>query len=152
MRVVIALAAFLMVEASAIVMAQVTGASAAEQQLFAEANRARKAEALAELKWDEALAAAARRHAGVMAQHGSAEHGFAGEPNLASRASKAGARFVYLAENVIKGTSAQDIQAEFLKSSRHRANMLDADMDSIGVGVVERGGQVFAVENFSKAK
>jgi uncharacterized protein YkwD len=152
MRVVIALAAFLMVEASAIVMAQVTGASAAEQQLFAEANRARRAEGLAELKWDEALAAAARRHAGVMAQHGSAEHGFAGEPNLASRASKAGARFVYLAENVIKGTSAQNIQAEFLKSSRHRANMLDTDMDSIGVGVLERGGQVFAVENFSKAK
>jgi uncharacterized protein YkwD len=152
MRVVIALAAFLMVEASPTVMAQATGASAAEQQLFAEANRARKAEALAELKWDEALAAAARRHAGVMAQHGSAEHGFAGEPNLASRASKAGARFVYLAENVIKGTSAEGIQAEFLKSARHRANMLDADMDSIGVGVVERGGQVFAVENFSKAK
>jgi uncharacterized protein YkwD len=152
MRVVIALAAFLMVEASPTVMAQATGASAAEQQLFAEANRARKAEGLAELKWDEALAAAARRHAGVMAQHGSAEHGFAGEPNLASRASKAGARFVYLAENVIKSTSAQDIQAEFLKSSRHRANMLDADMDSIGVGVVERGGQVFAVESFSKAK
>jgi uncharacterized protein YkwD len=152
MRVVIALAAFLMVEASAIVMAQVTGASAAEQQLFAEANRARRAEGLAELKWDEALAAAARRHAGVMAQHGSAEHGFAGEPNLASRASKAGARFVYLAENVIKGTSAKNIQAEFLKSSRHRANMVDTDMDSIGVGVLERGGQVFAVENFSKAK
>jgi hypothetical protein len=41
MRVVIALAAFLMVEASAIVMAQVTRASAAEQQLFAQANRAR---------------------------------------------------------------------------------------------------------------
>jgi len=25
-------------------------------------------------------------------------------------------------------------------------------MDSIGVGVVERGGQLFAVEDFSKAK
>jgi hypothetical protein len=30
--------------------------------------------------------------------------------------------------------------------------MLDADMDSIGVGVVEHGGQLFAVEDFSKAK
>jgi hypothetical protein len=30
--------------------------------------------------------------------------------------------------------------------------MLDADMDSIGVGVVERGGQLFAVEDFAKAK
>ena len=152
MRVMIALAAFWIVGASALLMAQVTSASAAEQQLFAEANRAREAQGLAELKWDEALAAAARRHAGVMAQHGSAEHGFAGEPNLASRANKAGAHFVYLAENVIKGTSAGGIQAEFLKSARHRANMLDTDMDSMGVGVVERGGQMFAVENFSKAK
>jgi hypothetical protein len=30
--------------------------------------------------------------------------------------------------------------------------MLDSDMDSIGVGVVERRGQLFAVEDFSKAK
>jgi uncharacterized protein YkwD len=148
----IALAAFLMMGVCAILMAQVTSASAAEQQLFAEANRARKAEGLAELKWDEALAAAARRHAGVMAQHGSAEHGFAGEPNLAARANKAGAHFVFLSENVIKGTSAEVIQGEFLKSARHRANILDTDMDSMGVGVVERGGQMFAVENFSKAK
>jgi uncharacterized protein YkwD len=152
MRVMIALTAFLMVEASAIVVAQGTSASAAEQQLFAEANRERKAHGLGELKWDDALASAARGHAGVMAQHGSAEHGFAGEPNLASRANKAGAHFVYLAENVVRGTSAEGIQAEFLKSARHRANILDTDMDSIGVGVVERGGQVFAVENFSKAK
>jgi hypothetical protein len=43
-------------------------------------------------------------------------------------------------------------EAEFLKSVRDRANMLDTDMDSIGVGVVERDGQLFAVENFSKAK
>jgi hypothetical protein len=30
--------------------------------------------------------------------------------------------------------------------------MMDSDMDSIGVGIVERGGQLFAVEDFSKAK
>jgi hypothetical protein len=30
--------------------------------------------------------------------------------------------------------------------------MLDSDMDSIGVGVAERAGQLFAVEDFSKAK
>jgi uncharacterized protein YkwD len=153
MRIMVALAAFLMVGASASLIEQApTGASAAEQELFAGVNRARKAQRLPELKWDEALAAAARRHAGVMAKHGSAEHGFAGEPSLASRASQAGAHFVFLAENVIQGTSAEGVQAGFLNSARHRANMLDTDMDSIGVGVVERGGQLFAVEDFSKAK
>jgi uncharacterized protein YkwD len=88
----------------------------------------------------------------LMAQHGSAEHGYAGEPNLASRAKQAGAHFVWLAENVIQGPAVEVVQEEFLKSTNHRANILDSDMDSIGAGVVERGGQLFAVEDFSKAK
>jgi len=153
MRIMITLAAVVMVGFCAILTAQApTSVSPAEQELFAGANRARKAQGLPGLKWNEALATAARRHAGVMAQHGSAEHGFAGEPSLASRATQAGAHFIYLSENVIQGTSAEGIQEEFLKSARHRSNILDQDMDSIGVGVVERGGQVFAVEDFSKAK
>jgi uncharacterized protein YkwD len=153
MRIVITQAALMLVGASALLMVQAqTSASAVEQQLFTGVNRARKAQGLTGLKWNEALAVAARRHAGLMAQHGSAEHGYAGEPGLASRVTQAGARFVSLAENVIQGTSAEGIQAEFLKSVNHRANMLDADMDSIGVGVLDRGGQLFAVEDFSKAK
>jgi uncharacterized protein YkwD len=153
MRIMIKLAALVMVGVSAILLAQTqASATAAEQQLFAGANRARKAQGVPGLKWDEALAAAARRHAALMAQHGSAEHGYAAEPSLASRATQAGARYVWLAENVIQGRGIDVIQEEFLKSANHRANILDTDMDSIGVGVVERGGQLFVVEDFSKAK
>jgi uncharacterized protein YkwD len=152
MRIVIRLAVLVMA-ASVILAAQtLPGASAAEQQLFASVNQTRKAQGLPDLKWNETLAVAARRHAGLMAQHGSAEHGYAGEPTLASRVTKAGGHFVWLAENVIQGTSAEGIQEGFLKSANHRANMVDSDMDSIGVGVVERNGQLFAVEDFSKAK
>lgn len=129
-----------------------TGGSAAEQELFVSANQARRAQGLPAFKWSEALAMAARRHAGLMAQHGAAEHGFPGEPALAARVTQAGARFVWLSENVVQGSRVETIQAEFLRSPNHRANMLDAEMDSIGVGVVERGGQLFAVEDFSKAK
>jgi uncharacterized protein YkwD len=39
-----------------------------------------------------------------------------------------------------------------MKSPQHRANILDGDMDSTGIGVVKRNGQLFAVEDFSKAK
>jgi uncharacterized protein YkwD len=153
MRIVIKLSALVLICASAILSAQAqAGATAAEQQLFAGVNRARKAQGLPGLKWDEALAAAARRHAALMAQHSSAEHAYAGEPSLASRATQAGARYVWLAENVIQGHGVDVIQEEFLKSANHRANILDTDMDSIGVGVVERRGQLFAVEDFSKAK
>jgi uncharacterized protein YkwD len=153
MRILIRLAVLVVVGVSAILPAQVQpNASAAEQQLFSSVNQARRAQGLPDLKWSETLAVAARRHAGLMAQHGSAEHGYSGEPTLASRVTKAGGHFVWLAENVIQGTSAEGIQGGFLKSANHRANMLDSDMDSIGVGVVERGGQMFAVEDFSKAK
>jgi uncharacterized protein YkwD len=129
-----------------------TGASAAEQQLFASVNRTRAAQGLPVLKWDEALATAARRHAGLMAQRAAAEHVFLGEPSLPSRVTRAGAHFVTLAENVVLGSGVPAIQAEFLRSPNHRANILDPDMDSCGVGVVERGGQFFATEDFSKAK
>jgi len=145
MLLVFGLAAFLTVQAQ-------TSASVAEVQLFTSVNRARRAQGLPALKWNDALAAAARRHAGLMAQRGAAEHGFAGEPSLASRVTQAGGHFVWLSENVVQGPAVETIQAEFLKSPNHRANMLDSDMDSIGVGVVERGGKLFAVEDFSKAK
>jgi uncharacterized protein YkwD len=129
-----------------------TGASPAERQLFVSVNRAREAQGLLTLKWDDALAVAARRHAGTMAQRGAAEHVFPAESTLPSRATKAGARFLSLSENVAMGSDVGLIEAEFLKSPNHRANILDTDMDSIGVGVVLRAGQLFAVEDFSKAK
>jgi uncharacterized protein YkwD len=152
MRIVIGLAVLVM-SASVIMIAQAQpAASASEQQLLGSVNQTRRAQALPDLKWNETLALAARRHAALMAQHGSAEHGYAGEPTLASRVTKAGGHFVWLAENVMQGMSAEGIQEGFLKSANHRANMLDSDMDSIGVGVVEHGGQLFAVEDFSKAK
>ena len=124
----------------------------AERELFASVNQARRAQGLAPLRWDEALAAAARRHAEVMAKHGSAQHGFEGEPSLSARAKQTGARFNWLAENVTQGPTPGFIHSQFMKSPPHRANIVDTDMDSIGVGVVEQGGQLFAVEDFAQAR
>jgi uncharacterized protein YkwD len=153
MRAMIRAAVFAVVGLAALlpVQAQISG-NTAERQLFLSVNRARRAQGLPELRWNGELALAARRHAGLMALHAAAEHGFAGEPTLAARVTQTGARFVWLAENVAQGPGVEAIDAEFLRSPNHRANMLDSDMDSIGVGVVERGGQLFAVEDFSKAK
>ena len=124
----------------------------AERELFASVNQARRAEGLAPLRWDGSLAAAARRHAQAMAEHGSAQHGFDGEPSLSERVKRTGAHFRWLAENVIQGPSPKFIHAQFMRSPPHRANILDRDMDLIGVGVVERGGRLFAVEDFSQAR
>ena len=120
-----------------------------ERELFASVNQARRAQGLAPLRWDESLA---RRHAEVMAEHGSAQHGFEGEPSLSARVKQARARFSWLSENVIQGPSPEFIHAQFMKSPPHRANILDREMDSIGVGVVKQGRQLFAVEDFSQAR
>ncbi|MGA8538275.1 MAG: CAP domain-containing protein [Terriglobales bacterium] len=126
--------------------------SRAERELFTSVNHARRAGGLAPLRWDNALAAAARRHAEVMAQRGSAQHGFAGEPSLTARVKQAGGHFSWLSENVTEGPSATFIHSQLMNSPSHRANILDRDMDSIGIGVVERRGQLFAVEDLSQAR
>jgi uncharacterized protein YkwD len=87
-----------------------------------------------------------------MAQQGSIAHQFPGESSLPGRATQAGARFVWLAENVDQAASASSIHERLMKSPLHRANILDRDMDSVGIGMTIRDGQWFAVEDLSKAK
>jgi uncharacterized protein YkwD len=126
--------------------------SDAERQLFDAVNRERKAQGLPSLKPDEALAAAARAHAQRMAEQGTLSHQLPGEPNLLARARAAGAHFTWLAENVDQGPNPTAIHQSFMKSPQHRANILDPDMDSAGIAIATRNGQLFAVEDFSKAR
>jgi uncharacterized protein YkwD len=121
-----------------------------ERNLLAAVNQARRNQGLAPLRWDESLAAAARRHAAVMAEHRSAQHAFGGEPGLSARVKQAGAHFSWLSENVSQGPTSDFIHTQFMRSPSHRANILDMDMNSIGVGVVEQAGQLFAVEDFAQ--
>jgi uncharacterized protein YkwD len=124
----------------------------AERELFASVNQARRSQGLPPLRWDDSLAIAARRHAETMAEHGQTQHIFEGEPSLSTRVKQAGARFVWLSENVTQGPSPVFIHTQFMQSPPHRANILDRDMDSVGIGVIEQRGQLFAVEDFSQAR
>jgi uncharacterized protein YkwD len=133
------------------VLAHAQSPARAEKDLFAAVNQARHAQFLPSLRWDESLAAAARRHALVMAEHGAAQHAFDGEPGLLTRVKLAGAHFTWLSENVTQGQTAESIHAQFMKSPNHRTNILDSDMNSIGIGVVEQNGRLYAVEDFSQA-
>src|SRR6267154_3518875 len=114
----------------------------AGRELLDSVNQARRSQGLAPLRWNESLATAARRHAEVMAEHGTAQHGFQGELDLSARVKQAGARFSWLSENVTQGPTAQFIHAQFMNSPPHRSNILDRDMDSVGIGVVEKRGQL----------
>jgi hypothetical protein len=122
-----------------------------ERMLFDSANRERTAQGLPPLQWDAALTAAARQHALRMARENSLSHQFSGEKNLSARAMQAGARFSAIAENVAEGPSAANIHAQWMKSPPHRGNLLDPQLDSVGIAVTQRNGQLFAVEDFSQA-
>jgi len=125
--------------------------SAPEQTLFDAANRERVARRLAPFKWNAALASAARAHAQRMAQENRLEHQFPGEMDLGTRVRLAGVRFRAVAENVAQGPSAAIIHTQWMNSPPHRANLLDPELDSIGIAVAERKGQLFAVQDFSQA-
>ena len=119
------------------------------QTLLQLANHERTERGLTPLKWSEALADAAHQHAVRMAQQNTLSHQLPGEPGLEDRASKAGARFTSLAENVALGPSVEGLHQQWMNSPPHRANLLDPNLDSAGIAVEDRIGTLFAVEDFS---
>jgi hypothetical protein len=121
----------------------------AAQTLLKSANRDRAAHALAPLQWSPALASAAQQHAARMARENTLSHQFPDEPGLAQRAAQSGAHFSSVAENVAEGPSAESIHRQWMSSPPHRANLLDPHLDSVGIAVENRGGALFAVEDFS---
>jgi uncharacterized protein YkwD len=132
--------------------------SSAERALFEAANRERVAQGLQPLRWDEALANAAREHAMRMAQRNALSHQFPGEMPLQDRARLAGARYTVIAENVAEGPAADTIHSSWMHSPPHRANLLDPELTAIGISVVlspdghsGRGGMLFAVQDFSQS-
>ena len=126
--------------------------SSAEFQLLNAANQERKAQGLQLLRWDDKLASAARGHVREMASRNAIAHDFPGEASLPERVTQAGVRFSSIAENVAEAPSVARIQELWMHSPGHRANILDKDMDSLGVGVVRRNGEYFAVEDFARIK
>ena len=125
--------------------------SAADLTLLNAANRDRAATGLSPLRWDANLAAAAHQHALLMAQRNALSHQFPGEAPIQDRARHAGARFSLVAENVAEGPSIPGLHTQWMNSAPHRANLMDRELDSIGISVVQSGSMYFAVEDFSTA-
>ena len=123
--------------------------SSADLTLLNAANHDRAAAGLPALQWDANLAAAAHQHALLMAQRNALSHQFPGEPPMQDRARHAGARFSLIAENVAEGPSIPGLHIQWMNSAPHRANLLDRELNSIGVSVVQNGNMYFAVEDFS---
>jgi uncharacterized protein YkwD len=127
-----------------------SAATIAEQYLLSAANQERLARGLSELRRDPQLALAAAGHAREMAMHEGISHQFAGEAELTSRGAKAGVGFSAISENVAQAPNVVEIHEMWMHSEHHRSNLLDPSIDSAGISVVERGGELYAVEDFAK--
>lgn len=122
-----------------------------EQQLFTLANQTRAGNGLGSLKWDPALAAAALQHCNLMADMGSISHRYQGEADLTVRAGQAGAHFSLVEENVAVGPYVDGIHRGWMNSPGHRENLLNPQIDRVGIAVVARGGSLYAVADYARA-
>jgi hypothetical protein len=123
----------------------------AEQYLFTAANHERAQQGLPALRWDDKLYRAADAHAVEMVQRESISHQYPGEPDISARVLRAGAHFSVVAENVAEAPTAVRIHDAWMQSPGHRANLLDPRLDAVGIRVLSRDGQLYAVEDFDRS-
>jgi hypothetical protein len=121
----------------------------AEQYLLAALNQERAARGIPQLRNDPVLAQAARFHALQMAAHNGISHQFPGEPELSQRGANAGAHFSMISENVAEAPDSSMFHQMWMNSKGHRENLLDPEVNVVGIAVVLHAGQFYAVEDFA---
>jgi hypothetical protein len=122
--------------------------SPAEKQIFDQLNQEREKHSVEKLQWNDAVAEAARSHAKALAENGQLSHQFPGEATVPERIGATGARFTLSAENVARTGYVEDVHLALMTSPGHRANMLNAAYNAVGIGVVESEGKVYVTQDF----
>jgi uncharacterized protein YkwD len=127
--------------------------SPAEQTLLRLANQSRATQNLPPLQWNPALAKAAQTHLQRMLQTpATLQHQYPGEPDLATRGAQAGAHFSTIAENLGgQAPNPADLHQVWMTSPTHRANLLDPNLNSVGISVHPgNDGLLYAVQDFAR--
>lgn len=125
-------------------------ASEDEQEILRLVNRERQSRGLAPLADNERLQQAARRHSERMAAANQLGHQLDGEAELGRRLGERELRFDTDGENVAFAADAADAHSALMHSPHHRANILDREYNSIGVGVVRTAGGIFVTQDFAR--
>jgi hypothetical protein len=123
----------------------------AAEQLLSLANDARREQGAPLLQWDPALAAAALNHCRRMTVEGEISHRYGGELSLTERAGQAGAHFSLIEENIAVGSYPALIHQGWMQSPGHRTNLLNPQVDHVGIATVAARGVIYAVADYSRA-
>jgi uncharacterized protein YkwD len=124
----------------------------AEQVLLNLANQARAQAGLHSLTLDAGLCQAARAHAQEMVAAHQLSHRFDGELPLPQRlADTTKALLDEEGENVALDSDAASGHRHLMLSPPHRANLLSASYNVIGLGAIRSGGRLYIVQDFGHA-
>jgi Cysteine-rich secretory protein family len=123
--------------------------SGAEQEILRLLNGERESRGLAPLDFSEGLREAARRHSQRMAADRVLGHQLPGESGLERRLTHESQHFDVSGENVAFAADAARAHSALMHSTPHRANILDRDYNSVGIGVVRSGGEIYVTEDFA---
>jgi hypothetical protein len=124
--------------------------SQAEQKILQLVNRERHSRGLGTLTFDERLQRAARKHSALMASVGEVAHDFNGEPKLALRLGEQAVRYDASGENVARTSGPERAHTALMNSPGHRANILDSQFNSIGIGVVDTPDGIYVTQDFAR--
>ena len=114
------------------------------------ANQARAEAGVPALRWDPALAEAARKHTMRMVSEGPIAHVYPGELEISERAGLAGAHFDLIEENIGIGADTAAIHEAWMHSEGHRENILNRDIDRVGIAVIAARGVLYATADFAR--
>jgi uncharacterized protein YkwD len=123
-----------------------------EQLLLELANQSRAQAGEPSLALDAGLTRAARAHAEAMLAAGQLSHRFDGEPTLVQRVVAAtGKQLDREGENVALDYDAARGHEHLMLSPPHRANLLDAAYNVVGMAVIRDGNRIYIVQDFGRA-
>lgn len=125
------------------------GTSSEKQQAFALLNQDRAANGLPALTLNSKLTSLADAYAADMIKRGYFSHYNPEGQSPFDRMNKAGISYSTAGENLAINNSVSAAETAFMKSSGHRANILNSSYTDVGIGVVHSSnGSVYVVQEF----
>lgn len=120
-----------------------------EEKVVDLTNRERKKKDLPPLKPNALLFKAARDHSANMARQGKMEHELDGK-NPFQRIKATGYRYRFAGENIAFGdVPPEDVMAGWMKSPKHRDNILRKEFTEIGLGLAKgKDGAIYYTQVF----
>lgn len=121
------------------------------QEIFRLTNRNRIVRGLAPLRWDAGLQRSAESHLRILVQEPVLRHQYPGEPALPERVRSEGVYFSKVAENLAEGFTPETVVNGWMHSPEHRRNLLDPQLNAVGIAVDGHRGHLYVVEDFAHA-